>query len=344
MSNSNLKSVRLGDHAKIISGYAIKSSDFSDDGIPVIKIGNISLGEIVFEESNTQYLSKTIADRLHKKFYVGQGDILISLTGSHMSQPGSVVGRIAKYSHPHVSILNQRAGKVIDINSEVFNKTFLFYMLSTIEVRTEIALLAHGAANQANVSPKDIEKIKLNIPDTELQKKIAAILTAYDDLIENNKRRIAILENMAEEIYREWFVRFRFPGYQSAEFEKGIPKGWGIRKIGEIYKTASGGTPSRDNLNNYGGDINWLKTGELKNIFCFESEEKISLQGLESSSAKIFDRNTVVIAMYCAMPDITILAEKSATNQACCAFIPKYDYLSYIYTELCSSRTSFFLA
>ena len=64
------------------------------------------------------------------------------------------------------------------------------------------------------------------MPSFEEQRKIVGILSAYDDLIENNKRRIALLEKMAEELYREWFVRFRFPGWQQAEFKKGIPKGW----------------------------------------------------------------------------------------------------------------------
>ena len=72
------------------------------------------------------------------------------------------------------------------------------------------------------------------------QRKIAAILSAYDDLIENNQRRIALLEKMAEEIYHEWFVRLRFPGYQTAEFEKGIPKGWKEKPIREIFDYLEG--------------------------------------------------------------------------------------------------------
>jgi type I restriction enzyme S subunit len=209
------------------------------------------------------------------------------------------------------------------------NAIFIKYYLDSIKL--QIRSITMGATQDnlsvAKLLSFPIPKLSLNI-----QNKIAAIISAYDDLIENNKRRITLLENMTEEIYREWFVRFRFPGYQTAEFEKGIPKDWEIKKIGDIYKTASGGTPSRKNDNNYDGDINWLKTGELKNKFVIESAEKITIQGLESSSAKVFPPETVVIAMYCAMPDITILAEPSATNQACCAFLPKEKYLSYIYT------------
>ena len=74
----------------------------------------------------------------------------------------------------------------------------------------------------------------------EQQKKIAAILSAYDDLIEINKGRIALLEKMAEEIYREWFVRFRFPGWEQTAFEKGIPVGWDVKTLGSIVELVYG--------------------------------------------------------------------------------------------------------
>ena len=246
----DLKLICLGDHAKVISGYAFKSKDFVDYGVPAIKIGNINIGNVSFESASTQYLSQHFISHIDEKFHVGKGDILLSLTGSHMTQPNSVVGRVARYDHGFISLLNQRSGKIISIDYTVFDKSFLYYLMSTKAIRQEIALLAHGAANQANVSPKDIEKLKLNIPSVSIQKKIAAVLSAYDDLIENNKRRIALLEKMAEEIYREWFVRFRFPGYQKAEFEKGIPKKWVIGSLGDIAEMLMGQSPKSEFYNN----------------------------------------------------------------------------------------------
>lgn len=75
---------------------------------------------------------------------------------------------------------------------------------------------------------------ELRIPFLSEQRKIAAVAAAYDELIENNRRRIALLERMAEQLYREWFVRFRFPGYQQAKFEKGIPSGWAVGKLSDV--------------------------------------------------------------------------------------------------------------
>jgi type I restriction enzyme S subunit len=79
-----------------------------------------------------------------------------------------------------------------------------------------------------------LNNLDIPLPPFPIQKKIAAVLSAYDDLIENNNRRIAILEKMAEEIYREWFVRIRFPGHEKATFHKGIPEGWESKRFNEF--------------------------------------------------------------------------------------------------------------
>lgn len=102
-------------------------------------------------------------------------------------------------------------------------------MLSTKAVKYDIANRAYGGANQVNVSPKDIKKIKWDFPTIDIQEKISKILSTYDELIENNNKRIKLLEQMAENLYKEWFVRFRFPNHENTEFENGIPKGWEIK-------------------------------------------------------------------------------------------------------------------
>ncbi len=109
-------------------------------------------------------------------------------------------------------------------------------------------MLANGAASQANVSPTQVESLEIPLPDLPTQRKIAGILSAYDDLIENNQRRIKILEEMAQSLYREWFVHFRFPGHESARFTASplgqIPEGWEISDLEKVTtKIGSGATP-----------------------------------------------------------------------------------------------------
>ena len=214
---------KLGNRIKVISGYAFKSSDFldcSNDNIPVIKIKNIKNGYVDIE-NDIQYVSK---DKLNidSKYIVNNGDILISLTGSQITQPNSVVGRIAKcyFLKGQICLLNQRAGKFL-VNEPQLDKNFLFYLLSYEKYKQALALMGHGAASQANISPSQVESLEIFLPnDTKEQNKIARILSNYDDLIENNNRRIKILEEMAQKIYKEWFVDFKFPGHETATFKQ----------------------------------------------------------------------------------------------------------------------------
>lgn len=223
---------KLGKYCKIISGYAFKSNDLSEGTeIPVIKIGNISNGDDVITDSLTQYVSSDFLS-IDEKYHIKKGDVLISLTGSHINQPNSMVGRSCRNFSDTEFLLNQRAGKVIP--NENADKNYLYYLLNTESFKYSICNRAYGAANQANVSPSDIENIKWNFPALPTQQKIASILSAYDDLIQNYKKQIQALQTAASELYKEWFVRFRFPGYQTTNFENGIPEGWKIERLTKL--------------------------------------------------------------------------------------------------------------
>ena len=223
---------KLGKYCKIISGYAFKSNDLSEGTeIPVIKIGNISNGDDIITDSSTQYVSSDFLS-IDEKYHIKKGDVLISLTGSHINQPNSMVGRSCRNFSDTEFLLNQRAGKVIP--NENADKNYLYYLLNTESFKYSICNRAYGAANQANVSPSDIENIKWNFPPLPTQKKIASILSAYDNLIQNYKKQIEALQTAASELYKEWFVRFRFPGYKNSRFENGIPEGWKIERLTKL--------------------------------------------------------------------------------------------------------------
>lgn len=97
-----------------------------------------------------------------------------------------------------------------------------------------------GASGRQRADKRFIQHLKLNLPDLPTQTRIADILSAYDDLIENNNRRIALLEKATQELYKEWFVRFRFPGCENTKFENGLPEGWSVVKLGD-YVDIKGG-------------------------------------------------------------------------------------------------------
>ena len=129
---------------------------------------------------------------------------------------------------------------LIRTNKEKTCQKYIFKYLKCNE--NYIKTFAIGTA--ATTITKDaVRKLNISLPPLPIQHKIAAVLSAYDDLIENNNRRIAILEKMAEELYREWFVRLRFPGHEKVKIVKGVPEGWDVKRIGEIIKFDKGKNP-----------------------------------------------------------------------------------------------------
>lgn len=127
----------------------------------------------------------------------------------------------------------------VRLNPEIANPMFYYYYFSLPynSVKTIVQQCA-----QAGIRGSDLEKIKVPCPHIEIQNQIADILSAYDDLIEANNRRIELLEQTAQELYKEWFVRFRFPGYENAKFEDGIPEGWECCRLGKILSFGAGKT------------------------------------------------------------------------------------------------------
>jgi type I restriction enzyme S subunit len=224
------------------------------------------------------------------------------------------------------------------------NSLYLKYWLDSPDGKAEIKKSTIGSSQSA-LTIANLKSMQIALPSIENQEKIAQTLFNYDSLIENNNRRIAILEEMAQSLYREWFVNFRFPGHENAKFIDSplgnIPKGWGVATVGELYKTSSGGTPSRKKPEYYGEDHWWVKTRELKDGFVIGVEERISELGLKKSSAKLFPKDTVLIAMYGAtIGKLGILSNKAASNQACCALLHEKDEYSpwFIYLTLFENR------
>lgn len=224
---------KLKDHCLVISGYAFKSADLLEEGdVPVVKIGNISNGRNVVIDDDTQYVNSEFLS-LDKKYHVNKGDILISLTGSHMNQPNSMVGRSCRSYDDSEYLLNQRAGKVI-CNAGT-DADYIYYLLSTKAIKDSIVNRAYGAANQVNVSPSDVMDIKWDFHEYDEQKKIGHILSAYDQLIDVNTKRINVLEKTAEQFYIGWFILYKYPGNNKTNLIEHNPKSWILRRSKRMY-------------------------------------------------------------------------------------------------------------
>ena len=183
------------------------------------------------------------------RYILSRGDVLIAMTGSHINQIASVVGRVGRIRYDVLSVLNQRVGKIVNKDDKKSSLDFVYYYLSQYEVKVELAQKAGGAANQANISPKDIKDLMFPCPPVETQHRIATILSRYDSLIENYQKQIKLLEEAAQRLYKEWFIDLRFPGHENTTILDGVPEGWEKKKVGDITpiitgkKDANFGTP-----------------------------------------------------------------------------------------------------
>ena len=221
------KEVKLGDIVKYNKGYAFKSSEYTDEGVMVVRVTDFTLDSI--SDADAVYLAP---DDRYDKFILKTNDILIQTVGSWANNPNSIVGKVVRVPKQCDSAyLNQNIVRIIPNND--FDNTYLFYALKANQFSTYCVLRGQGAANQASITLDTIFRFKFKVHNFAEQKRIADILTTYDNLIENNNKRIKLLEQMVENLYKEWFVRFRFPEYENVEFVGTLPIGWQYQPISE---------------------------------------------------------------------------------------------------------------
>lgn len=210
-------------------GSQLHQSDYQAEGYPFVMPKDISSGKI--DESSVARVSITHVERL-SKHKLSLGDIIYGRRGD--------IGRQALVRQKNVGWLCGSGCLRISLGDAPIDPKFLHWYLKLPEVMSWVENQAIGAT-MPNLNTKILRSVPVHYPpEIHHQQKIAAVLAAYDDLIENNDRRIALLEKMAEEIYREWFVRLRFPGHEQTTFHKGIPEGWKVVKLEDIVELAYG--------------------------------------------------------------------------------------------------------
>ena len=224
---NSMEEIRLSEYADIFSGYAFSTNDMKDEGVPILKIGNINSDGTITLTSDSNYPYE-VPKKLDK-FWLRKSDFLVCMTGATIGK----IGRSFCVKEKQC-LVNQRVG-IIRSKGNI-NNDYLYYILTLSDFKRYIEIVGSGAA-QANISASDIGKFTLQCNKNEkIQNKIAKTLSNYDLLIENNNKRIKLLEKMAEELYKEWFVRFRVPGYELVQTKIQNVKGWtfGDNENGQI--------------------------------------------------------------------------------------------------------------
>ena len=166
--------------------------------------------------------------------------------------------------------------------------------------------------------------LKIRFPQPDQQARIASILSAYDDLIENNQRRIQLLEQSARLLYKEWFVHLRFPGHEHVKIKDGVPEGWEKATAFEVMDVLSGGTP-KTNISSYWGGRHSLLHPEGRNrlpVYTFNTERTLTEDGLRSCNSRLYPKDTVFIAARGTVGKLTLaqtdMAHESDMLRASC--------------------------
>jgi type I restriction enzyme S subunit len=264
-------------------------------------------------EKDLIYLNKFEYEFLSKS-KVFPDDILMN----KIADPGSV------YLMPDLGCPVSLAMNLFLIRfKETVNQRFMYYLMHCFE--PYIKLYTNGAAT-LTITKDAVKKLKFKVPDIVVQTKIATILSAYDDLIENNLKRIKLLEEMAQITYEEWFVRLKFPGHDSTPIDSttGLPVGWEKTTCFDSMDVLSGGTPKTDVAEYWDGNIKFFTPKDAANcVYTLETEKTITELGLKKCNSKLYPKNTIFITARGTVGKLNLAREEMAMNQSCYALIGK---------------------
>lgn len=249
-----------------------------------------------------------IKDTIPKKFIAQPEDIIYTRTG----QVGLVFTN-------QFGVVHNNCFTVSPIDEKILSRSYLYYALQNKEFFEAANSKATGAA-QPDLPHGAFNTISIYLPPIETQRRIADILSAYDDLIENNRKQIKLLEEAAQRLYKEWFIDLRFPGHEHTKIVDGVPEGWKIYRFSEKVDIMSGGTPKTDNLNYYNGTIPFYTPKDSDGaFFSFKTITNITEDGLNNCNSRLYPENTIVITARGTVGKTTLLAVPMAMNQSCYA-------------------------
>lgn len=175
-----------------------------------------------------------------------------------------------------------------------------------------------------------LDNLDIPLPSINIQTEIVNILSAYDDLIENNQKQIKLLEEAAQRLYKEWFVDLRFPGHENTKIVDGVPEGWSVYPFSRKVDIMSGGTPKTSIPDYYNGKIPFYTPKDSDGaFFAYKTQMNITEGGLKNCNSRLYPPKTVIITARGTVGKTTILAVPMAMNQSCYALKMKENDAPY---------------
>lgn len=307
MSTIGWEPKALGKCVKFLSGGTPSKSrsDFWDGDIPWVSSGEMTQRRIIETKLHINEQGALEGSRI-----VPSNTVLAVVRGMSLAKEFRV-----SITQREMAFNQDIKAFTCDPNVE---SEFLFYAL--LAQQEHIRDLATEASHGTKKLETDVlARFPILVPRLEVQRRVIAVILAYDDLIENNRRRMVLLEDVARQLYREWFVRLRFPGHEHTRIVDGVPEGWEWKKIGEIAECIGGGTPSTT-VSTYweDGSVTWVTPTDVtknKHFVLLDSAKKITEAGLISSSAKLVPPYAILMTSRASVGYFAIAGKEVCTNQ-----------------------------
>lgn len=299
--------VKLSEVTEYITDGDHQPAPKSDSGVLFVKIKDIQDNRLTFD--NALFVPQEYYNRLPKNRKAEYGDTLYTVVGSY---------GIPAFVNHNIPFCFERNIALLHPNNRVIPK-YLYYAVNNPIFYGNANNIANGSA-QKLIPLSKLAGMEISVPPIERQETIVNILSAYDDLIENNQKQIKLLEEAAQRLYKEWFIDLRFPGHETTPIVDGIPEGWEVCKFSEIASIMSGGTPKTEVKEYYEGDIPFYTPKDSDgSFFVFDTITHISEAGLEHCNSQYYPEGTVIITARGTVGKTTILAVPMAMNQSCYA-------------------------
>ena len=325
------KIVRFGELYQIPSSNGLsRPSAVRGIGFKMINMGELFANNII---SDIPMERVQMSESEQKKFFVEQGDLLFARQ-SLVAEGAGKCSIIKLFNEP--TTFESHLIRV-RLNQKIANPWYYYYLF---QLKSNPIKAIINQCAQAGIRGSELARVKVPNPPLPTQQKIASILSAYDNLIQNYKKQIEALQTTASELYKEWFVRFRFPGWQTTNFENGIPEGWSICRLKDFGKVITGKTPPTEKEEYYGGDVMFVKTPDMHgNMFVQSTSEYLSKLGCEYQKAQYLPENSIMVSCIGTGGITAINAYPANTNQQINSIILKdKKYLPWLYFTISNMK------
>lgn len=310
-------------------GSNLKVDNFIESGVPVIRGSNLNDGG--FTNDSFAFVSEEKANSL-KRCLAYPNDLVFTHRGT--------LGQVAIIPNNQYSkYLVSQSQMKLTVNASYLEPKFLYYFFKSPYGQKELLKNSSQVGVPAIANPtKSLKEVQLTIPSLEIQEEIASILSSLDNKIELNLQMNQTLETMAQTIFKEWFVKFNFPGFDG-ELIDGLPKGWDNKNIRQIGKVITGNTPSSKYPELFGDFTPFITPTDFKNYrkLILDANRYLSKEGRESMKTRVLPPKSVIVTCIGSdMGKVAINTVECVTNQQINSIIPNENLASsdYLYYSL----------